>query len=161
MTTETPATTAGSFLEPEIGQLTGYIWQSTLDLTVEPIDSFPPALAGQPTIDGLINITGDWCGVVVLQLPQALASRVAGIMFKLGTGTPTLDDVYDALGEITNQIGGNLKGLLSGRCHLSLPAVVQGTDYAVRVPGTGVVTRVVFACDDSAFVVTLLASSQA
>lgn len=156
MSNEALLTTAGAWLEPEIAQLSGYIWQSTIGLEVFPLDSFPAALADQPTVDGFINITGDWQGAVALQLPVALAERVASIMFSLGRRQPSAEDVLDALGEITNQTGGNIKALVGGTCHLSLPAVVRGSDYSIRLPGTEVVTRVVLGCEDSAFIVNLL-----
>ena len=151
-------TTAGAWLEPEIAQVSGYIWQATLGLEIVPLDSFPAALAEQPTVDGFINITGDWQGAVALQLPVPLAERVASIMFSLGRRHPTAEDVLDALGEITNQTGGNIKALVGGTCHLSLPAVVRGSDYSIRLPGTEVVTRVVLGCEDSAFIVNLLSA---
>jgi hypothetical protein len=43
--------------------------------------------------------------------------------------------------------GGNIKALMTGSCHLSLPAVVEGTTYTIRVPSTKVVTRVPFECN--------------
>jgi chemotaxis protein CheX len=156
MSHEALVTTAGTWLEPEIAQLSGYIWQSTLGLEVYPIETFPAALTAQPTVDGFINITGDWQGAVVLQLPVTLAERIASIMFSLGRRQPTIEDMLDALGEITNQTGGNLKALMPGTCHLSLPAVVRGDNYTLRLPGTDVMTRVVLACEDSAFIVNLL-----
>jgi CheY-specific phosphatase CheX len=55
--------------------------------------------------------------------------------------------MQDALGEITNMTGGNIKALLPGACHLSLPAVVEGTSYTIRVPSTRIVTRVPFECE--------------
>jgi CheY-specific phosphatase CheX len=158
MTPEALVTTAGAWLEPEIAQLSGYIWQSTLGLEIYPIPVFPPELAALPTMDGFINITGDWQGALALQVPVPLAERVASIMFSLDRRRPTAEDVLDALGEITNQTGGNVKSLMPGVCHLSLPAVVRGSDYTIHLRGTEVVTRVVLACEDSAFIVNLLAA---
>jgi CheY-specific phosphatase CheX len=85
-----------------------------------------------------------------------LAQRVAQIMFSLDGQLPSREDTQDALGEITNMTGGNIKALLPEPNVLSLPAVVEGEDYTLRVPGTCVVSRLVFQCQEAAFVVSLL-----
>ena len=71
---------------------------------------------------------------------------------------PTLEDVQDALGEITNMTGGNLKALMPGSCHLSLPAVIDGNDYRIRIPTARVLTRVLFECDGLPAVISLVAA---
>lgn len=156
----TLTTTPGAWLGPEIAQLSEFIWQSTLGLAVSPLEAFPADRITEPTMDGFVHITGEWRGAVAVQVPVSLAARVAAIMFSLADQAPTIEDMQDALGEIANQTGGNVKALVGGTCHLSLPAVVRGADYAIRLPGTDVVTRVVLGCEDSAFVVSLLAASR-
>ena len=51
-------------------------------------------------------------------------------------------------------------GLSEGDAQLSLPAVVQGMDYAVRVPGSHQVGRYEFACEGEPLVVTILQADQ-
>lgn len=102
---------------------------------------------GEPSLDGVINITGDWQATVALQVPKPLAMRIASVMFRLGPIPPTLEDMQDAIGELTNMLGGNIKSLLEGQCYLSLPAVIEGRAYTVAIPGTQVMTRVEFMCD--------------
>ena len=53
-------------------------------------------------------------------------------------------------------IGGNIKALFSEPSSLSLPAMVEGKDYNLRVPGTCEVSRLIFNCEQWPFVVTLL-----
>jgi len=77
-------------------------------------------------------------------------------MFRLGETPPTLEDIRDALGEVTNMTGGNIKALVSGTCHLSLPAVVEGKAYTIRVPSTQAVERVTFECDGMYGVVSVM-----
>jgi hypothetical protein len=151
------ATTAGAWLETEIVQLTTAIWEATLGLAIEPIAAFPEACAAQPGMDGLVTISGDWHGAVAVQMPVPLTRIVAGIMFRLDASLVSADDVVDAIGEITNQTGGNVKSLMPRASTLSLPTVTPSQGYALPVPDLDVSTRVVFACGDSAFVVTLLA----
>lgn len=147
------------FAEQEIAVLTEDIWLSTLGLATRPHDEWTEQDLKGPTLDGLINITGDWQGTVAVQLPRTLACRVASIMFGLDGAEPSLADMQDALGEITNMTGGNVKALMPGICYLSLPMVIDGSDYSVRVPGTKVITRVVFECEGLPAVVSLMGTA--
>lgn len=81
--------------------------------------------AGEDEVATCVEITGAWEGSVTLCCPTGLAARVASIMF--GLGDIEADDpdlVNDALCELANMIGGNLKGLLPGPSILSVPKVL-------------------------------------
>ncbi|MGE0042047.1 MAG: chemotaxis protein CheX [Vicinamibacterales bacterium] len=143
----------------EIAVLTEDIWLSTLGLPAHPREDWQQEALCGATFDGIINITGDWQGTVLVQVARPMAVRIAQIMFELGDAEPGRRDLQDALGEITNMTGGNIKALMPGDCHLSLPAVVEGSDYSVTTPGTRVVSRVVFECEGQPAVVNLLAAS--
>jgi CheY-specific phosphatase CheX len=144
----------------DITRLTEDIWLSTVGLAVRPSEETVPGRLSGRTLDGIVNITGDYHGAVVVQCPLGLAARLARAMFDLGSGRPTLADMQDALGEITNMTGGNVKALLPGTCHLSLPAVVEGEDYTIRVPGTRTTHRAVFACGSESFVVSIVSAGE-
>jgi CheY-specific phosphatase CheX len=75
-----------------------------------------------------------------------------------GTSPDTLrnGDVEDALGELTNMVAGNLKIVLPRPCQLSLPAVVEGIDYRVIVPGTKIAGQVLFESNSQPLLVTVL-----
>jgi chemotaxis protein CheX len=133
------------------------IWSTTLGLEAHPLDPADRHGWTLPAVEAQVHIAGTWQGVVVLHTSEALAARVAQRMFNLGENTPTAEDMQDAFGEVANITGGNIKGLISeGDAHLSLPAVVQGLDYAVRVPGSREVARVEFICEGEPLVVTVL-----
>ena len=137
----------------QIAVLIDDIWMSTLGLPTRPTEPRAAASSSDPTLDGLVNIAGDWQGTVAVQVPKALAARIAARMFRLGDTPPTLEDMQDALGEI-------IKALLPGHCVLSLPAVVEGQAYTIRVPSSQVVTRVAFECDGFPAVVSLMTAGQ-
>lgn len=145
----------------DIAALVDEIFMATLGLPARQVavegGVLPPA---GPTLDGIVTITGDWRGAVALQVPKRLAARIATVMFRLGEAAPALEDMQDAVGEITNMTGGNIKGLLPGACHLSLPAVVEGSDYRLRTPGAAVVREVVFDCEGDRGVVRLVAGAR-
>ncbi|MDP1571268.1 MAG: chemotaxis protein CheX [Vicinamibacterales bacterium] len=146
-------------LAHDIATLTEEIWLSTAGMAAHPLEVWDDGALTGPTLDGVINITGDWQGAVLLQVPRPLAGQVAAHMFHLGEEAPSRQDVHDALGEITNMTGGNIKALMAGACHLSLPVVVDGTDYSIGIPGTRVVERVVFQCAGQLGVVSVLAAN--
>lgn len=142
----------------EIAGLIDDIWMATLGMPTRPAAPDSGAPSSDPTLDGIINIAGDWQGTVAVQVPKPLAALIAVRMFRLGDRSPTLEDMQDALGEITNMTGGNIKALLPGRCFLSLPAVVEGHAYTIRVPSSQVVTRIAFECDGFPAAVSLMSA---
>lgn len=144
------------FLEQEIISLTQYIWGTTLNLDPVAHEGVGSGTMPGRTLDGVINITGAWAGALVIQVPEQIARRAASAMFEVDEAAATLEDMQDAIGELANMTGGNVKALLNGPCHLSLPAVVEGRDYSIRVPGSEAVTRVTFDVDGDPFVVSLL-----
>ena len=144
--------------EHDLAVLIDEIWLTTLGLATHPVRAGDATtVQNEPTLDGIINITGDCQATVALQLPRPLAARIAAIMFHMENATPSLEDMQDAVGELTNMLGGNIKALLGGDCHLSLPAVVEGRAYTVRVPSSHVLRHVEFGCDGYSAVVNLLA----
>ena len=124
-----------------------------LGLTLQPEGVRP---AGVPMLTGMVQVTGDWRGAVTIELTRPLALQATDIMFGLEGEDPDPDDVRDAVGEIANMTGGNVKALLGGGCQLSLPSVTEGVDYRVNVPGASVRDRIGFACGDEHLTVSVL-----
>ncbi|HKI36531.1 MAG TPA: chemotaxis protein CheX [Gemmataceae bacterium] len=139
----------------EIGQYVESIWDSILGLGVGPGET---ALPGQKSdyVTGCVQLTGVWEGAVTFDCPTTLARRAAGILFGTKPDETTTAELYDVVGELTNMMGGNLKALLPSPCYLSLPTVADGSDYALRILGTRVVSRAGFQCEDQPFLVTVI-----
>lgn len=145
--------------EQDVVRLIDEIWLTTLGMATHQVDSNDAIESGDGvTLDGLINITGDYQATVALQVPRPLASKVASAMFRLGERTPRGEDMQDAIGELTNMLGGNLKAMMPGSCQLSLPAVVEGNSYSIRVPTSHSLMRVAFACNGHRAMVSLLSA---
>jgi chemotaxis protein CheX len=70
------------------------------------------------------------------------------------------DDVRDVLGELANMIGGNMKSGMATGVRLSMPTVLDGSDYDLRVVGSQVKERLSFQCADGYFWVTVLSRGQ-
>jgi CheY-specific phosphatase CheX len=71
-----------------------------------------------------VTLRGDWNGSVRLVCDPATADRLARTMLAVNSQTTLPDrDVHDALGEVVNIVGGNVKGALGGQTSLGLPVV--------------------------------------
>ena len=143
------------FIEKEICDYTESIWKSILSLDAKPALNGSGDSENNYELAGCVQITGAWNGTVTMHYPMALAKQVAAIMFDLH-GEPVENElIQDALGELTNMTGGNIKSLLPEPCFLSLPAVAV-TKSAMRIPGSELVSKVTFQCNGENFQVSLL-----
>ena len=143
------------FIEKEICEYTESIWKSILSLDVKPAQNGSGDSNNNYAVAGCIQITGAWNGSVTMHYPMPLAKQVASIMFDLHGEPVENEQIQDALGELTNMTGGNIKSLLPEPSFLSLPAVAL-TDRALRIPGSELVTQVTFKCNGENFLVSLL-----
>ncbi len=85
-------------------------------------------------ISGIIGLSGNVVGTVVLNLSRELALHAAATM--LMTNATRIDEsVLDAVGELTNMIAGAAKGRLDDyQLSISLPTVIIGRDHQIRFP---------------------------
>jgi len=143
------------FAEEEICQLTESIWISVLGLEVRRATG-TPELPQERTLIGCVQITGAWEGAVTLHCAAGLARQAAGVMFGIDPESTSVEEVQDALAELANMTGGNLKTLLPEPCHLSFPTVVEGSNYTLRIPGSRLVSQVAFECQGYPLQVTLV-----
>lgn len=142
--------------EQELVRIASSICQSVLKLDVTPLAA-PPEL-NEANVSACVQIAGGWQGSVIVSCACSFADYAAGQMFGIDPGQCTTNDRQDAIAELTNMIGGNVKGLLQCEtpCHLSLPAVVSGIGYTARVPGTRPVQCLILSSGPSVFVITVL-----
>ena len=77
--------------------------------------------------DAAVTVSGAWNGLVVVSVDDVVAHAVTEAMLGVVADGPALphEDVVDALGELVNVIGGNIKSLMPGPSKLSLPLVAQ------------------------------------
>src|SRR5947208_686603 len=94
--------------EDEIRQSVEDLWSSVLGLAIErrQASSFPDTSPGLLT--GCVEISGAWQGAVTLDCGPSLARQAAAIMFGVDPGDTSYDQVQDALGELTNILGGQV-----------------------------------------------------
>jgi chemotaxis protein CheX len=142
------------FNEEDIQQIVSDIWSAMLGI---PIEAAPGVeIDGGRSVSGVVHISGDWEGAVAVNCPEPLARGVTAAMLDLQEDDLGDEDVRDAIGEVANMTAGNVKGLLEGECRLSLPAVSEGTQMALSVPGSRVAQEAGFCSGTHAFTVTVL-----
>jgi chemotaxis protein CheX len=86
-------------------------------------------------ISGIIGITGEARGAVVISLKKGLALKLTEILTSKKHDDVD-DEVVDSIGEIINIIAGNLKLDFEKefRLVISLPTVVRGNDHTIQWP---------------------------
>jgi hypothetical protein len=85
-----------------------------------------PMPGGQPddALSSWVEIVGPWTGAVVLTCGRSTAEQLSRCL--LAEHAPPVleaEDVEDALGELANVVGGNVKAVLPGPSVLGLPEV--------------------------------------
>lgn len=130
----------------DIASIVRTVFEATFAMNVE--EAAPEPATSGAVSSALVGISGQWDGAVIVDCSAGVATDLAGIMFGLPPDQVAKDHVEDTLGELANMIGGNLKALLPPPSGLSLPTVVEGRDYRVRVPGAEVVRDLWFALPD-------------
>jgi len=95
-------------------------------------------------VSGVIGLSGDVDGVVIVSFPRLAAIRVASTFAGVDL-SETDDDFADAIGELANMISGNAKKDFEGlQVFISPPSVVVGAGHMVK--STSVVPRLVIPC---------------
>lgn len=141
----------------DIYQFTESVFMSMLSLEVQPSDVELPSTE---LITGAIYYAGPWKGAVLLQCDPREAYEFTARLMGVPQPESFDDDVRDAMGEITNIIGGNLKPILPRGVGLSMPSVVSGRPSALRICGEAPLLRLAFSCVAGPFWLTILGLSE-
>jgi chemotaxis protein CheX len=123
--------------ESHLEEITQSIFATMLGMDLVRGDELPADAPQQ--IIATIQIAGESTCSVVLGLSDGAGAAAAAAMLQLPIDDVTPADQRDVAAELVNMIGGNLKSLLPGPCHLSLPAVVAGRDVEIQVAGAELV----------------------
>jgi len=100
--------------------------------------------AGYADVSGVIGLSGDATGCVVLSYPMEVACKVASAFAGVEMDKDH-EDFTDAIGELTNMVAGNAKKDLHGlNIGISLPSVVIGARHVIS--GLRAAPRLVIPC---------------
>jgi len=96
-------------------------------------------------LSGVVTLSGKAQGTVALSLGEATAQRAAATL--LGEPPAGLDDLIDAVGEMTNIVAGGAKGQLEPLAmRISLPSVIWGKERAIEFPADASPICIPFEC---------------
>ena len=114
--------------------------------------------AAGESVTAVVGFGGILSGACVLRLDAKSAMEIASRL----TGTPfgeVEDTVKDAVGEMANMLAGAWKSKipeLASHCGLSLPAVITGQNYELRVQAPRFALRRAYRFDEVHFQVTIV-----
>ena len=118
--------------EKEIRSTVRSVWSTQLGLEIHDAEE-PSTLSGAQKMTAAIHLSGDHRGGIRLDCSRLLIRRAASIMFDLPVDQLSEDDERDVIGELTNVIAGNIKALFPGSNSISLPTIIDGSDYTVSI----------------------------
>jgi len=73
-----------------------------------------------------VSIHGGWTGTVTIELSAKVAQSLTSMMLMMEPDEIDDAEIADAVGELVNMIGGNIKSLMPGPSALTLPVVAAG-----------------------------------
>ena len=103
----------------ELGQITHDVCESMLGLQLAQTSEFPC----EPAMVASIQISGSWNAAIEVAVCDSAANSIANAMFD--SDDVDSKEIADAVSEVANMIGGNIKGIAGGDCELSLPSIGQ------------------------------------
>lgn len=107
-------------------------------------------------ISGIIGLSGDAEGTVVLTFYWDLAWRIISKMMQVEEEAINAELIHDGVGELINMISGSTKKSFAGtRYHfeLSLPTVVVGSGHQIGHPEDASIAILIFEMDNRSFAV--------
>jgi len=134
------------------------VFITMMDIEVSPSEML--WLAAPDRLASFVLLSGDWNGAVMLECSKMQACQFAGRILCMDPPNAVDDDVRDVLGELANMIGGNMKSGLPMGVLLSMPTVMDGSDFGLRMCGSHISERLGFDCPHGHFWVTVLTTER-
>jgi chemotaxis protein CheX len=134
------------FAETEICRIATEIWSSVLGLPLQRREAFDLP-QGAPLLTGRIEIRGAWEGAVAMQCSLTFARTATSRMLRLKAREAAEEEIRDAIGELANILGGNVKEFLPAPSQISLPEVTDGDVDSLQRPNGRLLSRLDFSCE--------------
>lgn len=132
--------------QEEIFVIAQNVLGTMLHIEALPDDQIAEGSEHEAAFTGCVQITGNWQGAVLVQGTSHLERILASVFFELPEADVTQADIRDAIAEITNMIGGNIKGQVPSPSYLSIPSVTVGSDFNFHLAGANVLSQAVLDC---------------
>lgn len=137
-----------------VQQVVDMVFTTMLGLKVEPHPSawIRPA----DMVTAAVYFAGVWHGAILLECTCRQARTFAQLLMSIEMPKAVNDDVRDTLGELANMLAGNLKSVLPRGVVLSMPSLIEGSDYSLQICGKRTIDRMQFSCAEGVIGVTLV-----
>jgi chemotaxis protein CheX len=151
------ANTTEDEVRKTIAEITKGVFSTMVMLDV--VDETPleePVLNFHETVTSMVGLAGSHSGIIAIHCPKKLALMVTSNMLGMDV-TEVDEDVNDAMGEIANMVGGDVKHIFSPKgadINLSIPTVIYGSDYALESISNSDALVMPFVCGDERFLLT-------
>jgi len=142
-----------------VAEIVKSVFLTMMDLEV--VQSEVPSTPTGERLTSFVQLTGEWNGAVMFECTRHQACQLAGRILGMDAPEAVDDDVRDMLGELANMIGGNMKCTMATGVRLSMPTVMDGSDYDLHICRSQVEDRLEFQSAEGHFWVTVLSSSDA
>lgn len=151
------ANTTEDAVRKSIAEITKGVFSTMVMLDV--VDEPPlaePVLTFHETVTSMIGLAGSHSGIIAIHCPKKLALLVTSNMLGMDV-TDVDEDVNDAMGEIANMVGGDVKHIFSPKgadINLSIPTVIYGSDYALESVSNSDALVMPFLCGEERFLLS-------
>jgi len=115
------------------------------------------------SISGMVGMAGSHKGMLAIHIPEPVAMAITSNFLGLEVDAIN-EDVQDAIGELANMLGGNVKSFLTetgSDIKLSLPSTIFGQEYTFQCQDEVETIVVPFTSSDGKFLVELRLQSEA
>jgi len=140
-----------------ITQIIKSVFSTMVMLEVE--DHYPlkeKVVAFRDTMTSMVGMAGSHSGILAIHCPRSLALKITSNM--LGMEVQEIDDdVNDAMGEIANMVGGDVKHIFSpggADINLSIPTVIYGSEYVLESMSSSESLVIPFDCAGERFLLS-------
>jgi chemotaxis protein CheX len=117
----------------DLEQIAEQVWSSYLDPDGDkPLVLMPPEHPAND-IAAMVGLSGAWQGRVVICGSTPMARAATAALLGIGDDEVSSSDILDALGELANIIGGNIKSMLPEPSLLTLPSVHIAAEGGIAV----------------------------
>ncbi len=117
---------------------------------------------GEMHVCATIGFAGEWHGFLSLQCGEDLAYQVTSKLLVTDMADLEKADVWDAMGEVVNMIGGRFKAIFAESYNdgheafkMSLPTVIMGSNYSLVVVGSDRIPETILQADGKKFLIKL------
>jgi chemotaxis protein CheX len=150
----------------DLGEIAEQVWSSYLNPEgTNPLFPFPSPeheklLRSAESVSASVSITGSWHGHVVVTATATFARFAAAALLAMEVAEVANEDIVDAMGELANIVGGNVKSTLPAVCAVSLPHVITGIGVESRWPSATQVCELAGTWQDEPVSITVWQSNE-